>query len=520
MCRIAGSVNISDDWIEQSVYSQRKGGPDYQNWLKCAPPDNVNFGHTLLSIIGTQKQPIQYGGNLLSFNGCIYNFKELYPEEKSDTVALLRLLCDKGADGVNDIIGMFAFAWYDQHTSKVHLFVDRLGEKPLFYLHEGNQFAFASSPAPLIKLKEKWKLNRKALESYWYLGSVFGEDTLFDGIKKLMPAHHLTYDIASNEITIERYWKPKFQEKTDDIEEHVISAIKAVKVADVPVNIFLSGGVDSTLVASQFTGYGAVHMDSPEYGYAKLAAERFGLNLIKVESDNVDSLKCLQDYAKECAEPSMAALIPYITAEQSAKHGKVAISANGADELFFGYDRHQWNTQKQMRHIFRPGYEQLYTEMFVKWFNIDLDIAETGGKRWYELVTYVAFDLNKTLDFASMCHGLEVRAPFLNHHLVEKALSIPQEKHFTPRFGPKSILKKMLSNMGFSDQYLTRPTLGFSLHNPPTDLKELKKDAYQWAKENNFVSLDESQFNQRDWNYTHAAAIGFRAFWDVHSSKF
>jgi asparagine synthase (glutamine-hydrolysing) len=515
MCRICGSVNIPDEWIEQAVYHQRRGGPDYQNWAKVN--SRVNFGHTLLSIIGEQRQPVTGDRYTLTFNGCYYNYDKAYA---SDTMALLDLFEIKGLSGIDEVEGMFAIGLHDSILNKVHLFTDRMGEKPVYYYHSGNQFAFASSPAPLINLKEKWKLNRKALESYWYLGSVFGEDTLFDGIKKLMPAHHLTYDIQTNEITIERYWKPKLQEKTDDIQEHILSAIKAVKVADVPVNIFLSGGVDSTLVASQFGGYGAIHLNSPEYEYAKTASERFGLKLIKVESNTIDSLKCLHDYATECAEPSMAALIPYITSEQSVKHGKVAITANGADELFFGYDRHQWNTHKQMRHIFRPGFERLYTEMFVKWFNIDLDIAEIGGKRWYELVTYVAFDLNKTLDFASMCHGLEVRAPFLNHKLVELALSIPQEKHFSARFGPKSILKKMLSEMGFPDQYLTRPKLGFSLHNPPTDLDALKKDAYDWAKKEGFVNLDESQFNARDWNYTHSAAIGFKAFWDVHASKF
>ncbi len=516
MCRISGSVNFPDEWMEQVAYSQRKGGPDYQNWIKR---QNVNFGHTLLAIVGYQQQPVFNLRYNMTFNGCWYNYKEFYPDCSSDTVALIAHFRKKNIEAIHDVTGMFSIGLHDFYEQKVHLFTDRLGEKPLYYFHEGNQFAFASSVAALTKLKDKWNLNRRALESYWYLGSVFGEDTLFDGIKKLMPAHHLTYDITSNEITIERYWKPKFQEKTDDIEEHILSAIQAVKVADVPVNIFLSGGVDSTLVASQFSGYGAVHMDSPEFGYAQKAAHRFGLKLIKVESREVDSIKCLEDYAHECGEPSMAALIPYITSEQAVKHGKVAISANGADELFFGYDRHQWNTQKQMRHIFRPGFEKMYTEMFVKWFNIDLDISETGGKRWHELITYVAFDLNKTLDYASMCHGLEVRAPFLNHKLVEKALSIPQEKHFSPRFGPKSILKSMLSRMGFDDQFLTRPKLGFSLHNPPPDLDAQKKEAYQWAKDNNFVSLDESQFNQRDWNYTHASAIGFRTWFNVWKEK-
>jgi asparagine synthase (glutamine-hydrolysing) len=517
MCRISGSVNIPDEWIERSVYTQRKGGPDYFNW--CRVDSRVNFGHTLLSIIGQQKQPVEWDRYSITFNGCWYTFKDFYPEEKSDTIALIKHFESKGLEAIHDITGMFAFGLYDHFDKKIHLYVDRLGEKPLYYFHEGNRFAFASSPAALIPLKEKWKLNRTALESYWYLGSVFGEHSLFDGIKKLMPAHHLTYDIDTNQITHERYWKPTLQAKTDDIEEHVFSAINAVKVADVPVNIFLSGGIDSTIVASQFAGYGAVHMDSPELQYAQKVSSRFGLNLIQVESKEVDSLKCLQDYSKECGEPTMAGLIPYITSEQTAKHGKVAITANGADEQFCGYDRIQWPVARQMRHIFRPGYEKMYTDMYLKWFKIDQDLFDVGGTRWAELMTYVAFDLNKTLDFASMCHGLEVRSPFLNHHLVEKALSIPKEKHLSQRFGHKSILKTMLSNMGFDDAFLKRQKLGFSLHNPPTDLEALKKDAYDWAKKEGFVNLDESQFLPRDWNYTLSSAIGFKAFWDVWKEK-
>lgn len=517
-CRVVGSVRIDQRWVTDSVYSQKRGGPDRVS-TDCIK-DGVWFGHSLLSIIGDQTQPIHSSRYSMTFNGCVYNYKEIYTNTKSDTAAILNHFDLKGTEAIHDFTGMYAIGLHDREEDKIHLFTDRMGEKPLYYFHDGSQFAFASNPATLAALKPKWKLNRKALESYWYLGSVFGEDTLFDGIKKLMPSHHLTYNIQSNEITIERYWKPTLQAKTDDIEEHIFGSINSVKVADVPVNIFLSGGIDSTLVASQFGGYGAVHMDSPEYAYAKKASERFGLNLIKVQSKEVDSLKCLQDYSKECGEPTMGGLIPYIVSEQASKYGKVAITANGADELFYGYDRTQWEVAKQMRHIFRPGFEVMYTEMYLKWFSIDQNLVETGGKRWYELITYVAFDLNKTLDFASMCHGLEVRSPFLNHRLVETALSIPVQKHCSKRFGNKSILKTMLSNMGFDDNFLNRQKLGFSLHNPPTDLEGLKKDAYKWAKKEGFCTLDESQMNGRDWIYTYSAAIGFKAFWDVWKDKF
>jgi asparagine synthase (glutamine-hydrolysing) len=528
MCGISGSVDLESSYFFKILEHQTKRGNDSTNIMIGKP--NVLLGHNRLSIIDISpsgNQPMSTERYQLTYNGEIYNYQSLRSKisprqwkSYNDAETLLFYIDEKGIDQtLKDISGMFAFGVYDSHKKELHCVVDRMGEKPLYYYHDGKQFAFASSPAALTNLKDKWKLNRKALKSYWYLGSTFGEDTLFDGIKKLMPGHRLTFHVERSAITIERYWTPKFQSNVTDIEGLILDSIQQVKVSDVPVNIFLSGGVDSTLVASQCQGFGAVHMDSPEYPYAKTASERFGLKLLKVESNNVDSIVCLQDYAKECGEPSMAALIPYITAQQACKYGKVAITANGADELFYGYNRTIDTLENQMRHIFRPGYERLWAETYSKWFAIHDELNITGARRWFELMSFVAFDLNNTLDFASMCHTLEVRSPFLNHILVENALSLPKKRHFSGRFGAKTILKQMLSKMGFTDQYLNRPKLGFSLHNPPADLAEQKSQAYQWAKCEGYVNLDESQFTPRDWNYTLASAIGFKTWFDVWNEK-
>jgi len=126
--------------------------------------------------------------------------------------------------------------------------------------------------------------------------------------------------------------------------------------------------------------------------------------------------------------------------------------------------------------------------------------------RWFELQTYVQHDLNKTLDFASMAHGLEVRSPFLDHRLVEAALSVPQEK-----IGRKALLKDMLRGMGFNDAFLNRPKMGFTLYQKPTNYDV--DGAYQWALANGW--LKDAKRSPRDHQYLKASAFSFRIWWET-----
>ncbi len=286
----------------------------------------------------------------------------------------------------------------------------------------------------------------------------------------------------------------------------MLDSIRKVKVADVSVYIFLSGGIDSSVVASQgFTN--AVHMDGPEYKYAEQVAQRFNINLHVVSPGKFDAVECMTDYVLKCGEPSMAALIPYIVSRETAKLCKVAVSANGADELFFGYDRTSDKTShEQLNHIFR-GNE--FNEIKSLHVGFPLDHRLSTG-RMIELQTYVQHDLNKTLDFASMAHGLEVRAPFLDHRLVEAALSVPKEK-----IGRKALLKDMLRGMGFNDQFLNRPKMGFTLFQKPVNYDV--DSAYQWALREGW--LKDAKRSPRDHQYLKASAFRFRIWWETYKGK-
>lgn len=509
MCGIGGAYNYPNEVVLNILQAQSKRGPDSLNLKKS----KVLFGHNLLAIIGHQEQPLESDRYLLTYNGEWYDFRDFY-NVASDSLALLRHFEKRGTKAVDDVNGMFAIGLYDKVDEKIHLFVDRFGQKPLYYYHEWNKFAFASNPSGLYQLKDKWEIDKDALQSYWLLGSVMGSDGLLKGVKKLTASEHLTYDIKSNKVSIERYYEPKFQTNTNGIEDLVLDAIRKVKVSDVPVHIFLSGGIDSTLVASQFEGGQAIHLDSPEYVYAKQAAEKFHVELKIVYPQDINVEESLRDFASQAGEPCMGALIPYITAKEVSKFGRVAITANGADELFFGYNRtHDMVSPEQRDHIYRgSAFKDFpclpYCDYPAKW---------TTNGRFIELTTYVQYDLNKTLDFASMCHSLEVRSPFLDHRLVEMALSIPESVH--RKQGNKTILKNMLRKMGFNSQFLDRHKLGFSLHKQPENMDLLIEKAWFWVQAEGFLRIDTKKLNGRDLKYLQMSALSFYYWYLVWKDK-
>jgi len=509
-CRISGTVNYPPSVCISMTEKQTKGGPDSS---KVSVYDNVTLGHNLLSIIGHQAQPISNERYTLTFNGCWYDYKSYYPYDTSDTVSLLSHFTRRGLDALEDVNGMFAIGLYDKIEQKLHLICDRFAQKPIYYYHSGDKFAFASNPAALYDLQDEWEIDREALQSYWLLGSVMGEDSVLKGVKKVCASEIVTFDIKSGTLERKRWYEPKFQDNAISvIEDVVIDAIDKVKVADVPIHIFLSGGIDSTLVASRFANGKAIHLASPEEVYAQQVADKFNIDLKVLKSFDIETDTCLKDYCLNSGEPTMAGLIPYITAREVSKFGRVAITANGADELFFGYNRTKENaTQEQINHIFRNSMDS---------YGLTIDRYEDkrfGDGRLLELRSYVQFDLNKTLDSASMCHGLEVRSPFLDHRIVEAALSIPESIH--RKRGNKTILKDILRRLGFNDQFLDRPKIGFSLYQKPRDIDKIIQKAWIWCKATGYLKCDDHKLTGRDKVYLEMSAVGFYYWYETWKHK-
>jgi asparagine synthase (glutamine-hydrolysing) len=502
MCGIAGIVHGQ---IHPIVEKLQHRGPDNTGLLYNT---YVDFGHTRLSILDLSEkgnQPMRSVTSdryVLTYNGEIYNYE---PGHGNDARWLLNKIEKDGLQAaISQATGMFAFGLYDRVEEKVHLVVDRMGEKPLYYYNDRQRFAFASSPAALLHLQDEWTISQEALNSYWHLGAVMSE-SIWEGIKKVKGGWHLTYDVLTRKTASRRYWAPEFQQNTSGIEDLVTEAIDNVKVSDVPVYIFLSGGIDSSLVASRFKGAHAIHMDGPEYKYARQVAGKFGITLHKVSPGDFTIETSLSDYSLKSGEPTMSGMIPWITSAEASKLCRVAISANGADELFFGYDRTTDRvTDSQLAHIFRP---------FGHSIDVDPIDERLSSGRWLELQAYVQHDLNRTLDFASMCHSLEVRSPFLDYRLVEMALSIPKAGH-----GRKEILKGMLRKLGFGDQFLNRPKLGFSLYKEPAGLQAEKNVAVKWCQQRGYLKLP-ARHSSRDKIYLESSALGFYYWYQTWQHK-
>ena len=273
---------------------------------------------------------------------------------------IVHLYEEEGENCLQYLRGMFAFAIYDHRNQKLFLARDHLGQKPLYYYHEGDTFAFASEIKAILALKpELRELDLEALYEYLTLRIITPPRSMFRKIKKLPPGHFLVFQ--GGEITVERYWhlryKPKlegdFQEILEELERQVKNTVRYHLVSDVPVGAFLSGGVDSSLIvamASELTDKpiktfsGEVPYENySELPYARSIADQY--NTEHHELTIIPSLiRTLPDLVWHLDEPSdPLSVCMYYLSELASKDVKVALGGDGGDELFGGYDRYYGN---------------------------------------------------------------------------------------------------------------------------------------------------------------------------------
>jgi asparagine synthase (glutamine-hydrolysing) len=379
MCGIAGFVNFEDagDLAEMALKEQAHRGPDSRHvWAA----DNITFAHLRLSIIDLDPrsdQPFIKNGLVMVFNGEIYNYRELRSRLQdadpaltfrtdSDTEVLLEWYRLKREDCLADLIGMFAFAIYDQAEKSLFLARDHFGIKPLFYTFIGERLAFASELKALVKIPG---FNRTinpialvgAMNYLWVPGNV----TMFEGCSKLPPAHFLRLDVSGPVLrpAIKEYWRPvtrvagKDEKATiEALTECLEASVRRHMIADVPVSSFLSGGLDSSLISVMAARTG-VNLSTYTIGtaeedkkvekmpadekYARLVAGQFHFDHheIVVKADIIKDLpKMVYMLDEPIGDP--AALNTYLICKSAREKGvKVLLSGMGADELFFGYRR-------------------------------------------------------------------------------------------------------------------------------------------------------------------------------------
>ena len=375
MCGIAGQVGFRS-WKETGLHRMlqalRHRGPDDEGVYRA---DGVALGQRRLSIIdvagGHQPLSNEDGTVWVVCNGEIYNYPSLRREleEKghrfathSDTEILVHLYEECGVRCVERLRGMFAFAIWDTRQRRLFAARDRLGQKPFYFVQRGAELLFASEIKALLAYDPNLaELDLEALDQYLSLRLIAPPRSMFQMIRKLPPAHTLTFDAAAG-LRIARYWdlhyEPKLSGSDDDLvdalEEHLIDCLKLHMMSDVPVGAFMSGGIDSTLVVAllmrhvateplQTFSAGLPYGDYDEAPYARLVAERYGTQHHEqtITPSLVNILPRLVWHLDEPSDP--LAVCAYLIAEMARPHVKVVLGGDGGDELFGGYDRYYGN---------------------------------------------------------------------------------------------------------------------------------------------------------------------------------
>jgi len=368
ICEADRGASVDEKLLERATGRLSHRGPDGQGLLVRG---RVGFGHRRLSIIDLEGggQPIFNEDRTVAvvFNGEIYNYVELQAElEKaghrfatsSDTEAIVHAYEERGPRCVEGFRGMFAFAIWDGRDGSVFVARDRLGKKPLFYRFHQGRLIFASELKALLEDPSvPREVDVSAIDDYLAYSCVPTDRCIFEGISKLPPGHWLLW--KDGRLRVERYWDvdfapgPEADERTwaERLEEELRTSVRMRLRADVPLGVFLSGGVDSsaiTALACQELGrpvktfsIGFRHVDFDELRYARKVAERYETDHHELVVDDHD-ISLVEDLAYHLDEPfgDPSALPTFLVCREARRHVTVCLSGDGGDEVFAGYSRY------------------------------------------------------------------------------------------------------------------------------------------------------------------------------------
>ena len=539
MCGLCGELRFDGSAPEQGVIERmkeklQKRGPDSEGLYVSAP---VALGHCRLAIIDltdNAAQPMldESAGVSLVFNGTIYNYPDLRKElqvlghtfkSTGDTEVILRSYIEWGESCVARLQGMFAIAIWDSKKQVMLLTRDRSGIKPLYYSQTAQRLLFASNTQALIHADDKidTSIDSTALHHLFTLHAVVpAPRTVVQGIRKVKPAHYMLIDKTGN-VQERRYWSLTAKRPDKAMtEQDWITAVhdelrraveKRVKIADVPVGVLLSGGIDSSLLVGLLAEAGQKGLktfsvgfeDAPEekgneFEYSDAVAQKFETEHHQLMVPNNQVLPRLPEAFQNMAEPMFGqdAVAFYLLSEVVSKEVKVVQSGQGADEVFGGYF---W--YPRMHHSITPGIKRFSDEYFDRDHE---EYLETVNSRFHtedvtsqlmqdlldefeadeyldrvlaaDVTTLIVDDPVKRVDNMTMAWGLEARVPFLDTQLVELAASMPPEMKLPN--GGKHVLKE-LSRGFLPDSVVNRSKAYF----PMPALKYVRGEFLQFMKE-------------------------------------
>jgi len=470
------------------------------------------LGHRRLKIIDLSEKSHQPMvdpdlGLTCVFNGILYNYKELRREledlgyrffSPGDTEVLLKAYHAWGEECVQRFFGMFAFAVWERDTGVALLGRDRLGIKPLYYAQDRDGLCFASSlPALLATGQVDTNLNPVALHHYFSFHAVSpAPHTLLRGVRKLPPATVMRVQ-PDGAMRQHCYWQPQFNPIDPDRDEaswreEVLAVLRTAvdrrMVADVPVGVLLSGGLDSSLVVGLLAEAGvrdlhtfSVGFESvrgepgDEFAYSDVVAKRFGTVHHKITISASETLSNLDDCVRSMSEPMVSHdnIGFYLLSREVSRHVRVVQSGQGADEIFAGYHWYPPLLESNdalrdyARLFFDVNHEEFAQIVTDEWVQEDFSrdlvrdhFQEPGAIRAIDkalrldALVMLVDDPVKRVDNMTMAWGLEARVPFLDHELVELAARIPAE--LKVQGGGKHILKEAARSI-IPHQVIDRP---------------------------------------------------------------
>jgi asparagine synthase (glutamine-hydrolysing) len=551
MCGICGEFRFNksqfdDVKLTKLMDSIASRGNDSKGTYK---EKNIFLGHHRLSIIDTSdksNQPMKINDLVIIFNGVIYNYKKLRKNliskghvfnSSGDTEVIIRLYIEYGSECINYLDGVFSFAIYDTKKNNLFLARDRIGIKPLYYTLDNNEFRFSSSMNGLINRNEKPQINPIALHYQFTLHSVVpAPHTIISGIHKLEPGHTLKitqsgesylnkyFDI--NEVEIKDYKEQEIIERSTYLLKKAVE--KRVNIADVPVGILLSGGLDSSLItalAKKFKeqidtysiGFNTVNEEvGNEFYYSDLVAKDFKTSHIKYKINDDELFNNLDLVISNMSEPmfSQDSSAFFLLSNRVSKNNKVVLSGQGADEVFGGYF---WYEQIMNEKILNEidtlskyyfdrsfhNYKNIINNKYVGSNYVHDDISRTMNEMnpslstldkvfRLELSMFIIDDPVKRVDNMTMSHALEARVPFLDIDLITFMLSVEGSSKI--KNTSKYYLKK-LSEDFLKKEIIYRDKFYFPV--PP--LKIIEDKFYDYCKKvlNSDAALNRDTYNRK-----------------------
>lgn len=495
--------------ISSMLASLSKRGPDDHGTLSFPL---CTLGQTRLSIIDLSQghQPMRDNTRdmAITFNGEIYNYIELRKEletkgytfsTNSDTEVILKAYQEYGEECPKYLDGMFAFAIWDNEKDELFMARDRFGKKPLYYAFDDeNNLLIASEIKALFASGEiKGILNPEAIDNYLALMYVPPHKTIYKNIFALEPAEYATYQ--NDTFTKKKYWALTYSpldisyiDAKEKVRELLTESTKKRMIADVEIGSFLSGGVDSTLVTFLAQSFSKTPIKTFSVGYQDYANELpFALEASQKIGSEHYSLQAKDDMTEVLREAMTYFDEPHADSSDFPQHlvsklarskVKVALSGDGADELFFGYG---WYTRHRNLSYRAHFFEKLFLNPFQGYIrNISIFSTKERKRLWgkkkehvnsflspeitaskldsltkinlFDLTTYLPGQLLTKIDRMGMMNSLEVRSPFLDHHLAEFAFNLPQNTWKTG----KAILKDILGEI-MPAEFVNRRKQGF-----------------------------------------------------------